>query len=105
VHSQKPKQKKASIKTGPYTELKKSLSEMRNSLQLHVGIWVMERHRGQLPTPSAHLYVSQDHMHLIRAGGFEKVYMHKSTKKLLKMIFDTRGGGGGGITCSSRLKD
>jgi hypothetical protein len=78
VHSQKPKQKKASIKTGPYTELKKSLSEMRNSLQLHVGIWVMERHRGQLPTPSAHLYVSQDHMHLIRAGGFEKVYMHKT---------------------------
>jgi len=45
---------------------------MRKNLQLHVGIWVMERHQGQLPIPNAHLYVSQDHMHLIGAVGFAK---------------------------------
>jgi len=38
-----------------------------DSLQLHVDIWVMETHQGQLPTPSAHPYVLQAHMHLIAA--------------------------------------
>jgi hypothetical protein len=42
------------------------------SLQQHVDIWVMERHQGQLPTPSAHPYALQDHTHLKGAGDFSK---------------------------------
>jgi hypothetical protein len=53
---------------------------LNNSSQLHVGIWVTEKHLGQWPTPSGHLYVSQDHTHLKVADDFANCTCKNNTK-------------------------